>query len=1254
MSASETIVSTLKAKLLLDTLGFTQAADSATKSVSDIALKFKQAGKVTSDVVKDVSTAAMNFETAFTGVMKTIDAPKGKNEKAFFSDLRKEILDMSEEIPVAATEIASVYQAAGQLGIESENLTVFSKAMLQLASATNLTSEEAATSLAQFANVMQTDQTLFSNMGSAIVALGNNFATNEKQIVSFAKEMGIAGKLMGLSEADVLGFGTAMASMGLDAGSSGTAFQRFGQTITTAVAKNNNDLKVLAKTAGMSTKEFKAAWEENATGALLQFLNGLGELSAADQLKVFDDLSISQQQEITMLQSLASNTELVTDAVNMSNDAWEKNMALAAEFDKANGTTEAQLQLLKNAVTRLAIDVGTMLIPIIRDVIEFVKPLIEKIRTFANEHPGLTKGILAVGLALGVIGSVISTLLPLVAMITGAGGLAAIGTTLAGIIGPALPVIAVIGAVIAIIQLLRIAIENNFLGLGDRFNELKETVKTAWEGIKGYWHDLKDTFEEGGWSAVFDKIGNDAAGLWNDKIKPWFDQIGDNIRAFFENFDLAESVKALGDKIGEKVSGFWDESIVPFFNQIGDNIRSFFENLEIVQSIEAFLAPAREKFEEFKNSVAEKLEPIKEKFEEIKTKVEELKNGIAEKLEPIKQKWEELKTSISEKIDAAKAKIDEFIQKPEDLRAAIEEKVNSIKQKWEEFKSTIAEKIEELKTKFDDIKEKISGFLDGVDLSSALQTIIDSIITTVSGWWASISSHFDTIKTNISTFLDGVDLSETLQTIVDGIVASVSGWWGSIRTHVENVTNGIREKFEGVEVTSIVSNMVNGVKEKFSGWWESIAPNVNSVKDGIVNAFDGIWSKVQGIADNIVSKLQDAWSWVKKLFNGGKEEEPAETPNSIDMPENMVTLDYDNLTPIPENVMESYGKFRDIVLSLNTAIRELNTMVSPEMQQNLLSFLNLQIDEDALNGWTMVTTAFQNLKNELMDIMILMTGGTLGEEGEIGQMGDLAAGQMFAEALYMIAAAAEETGPIINESINLALGTMKKELLDIMAILTGGTIGKDGELSQLGDMTPGQVLADSLMLIADAATEAGPLIDAFLNPVFDEMRKHLLSIVESFDYIHWFLRLGFKQAVEIFLPWADKTESKINGLKNEASRAADEFQRMADAIWNVIAALQALSAMNVGVPGAGFGGGFASGGYVKGGTTYLVGEEGPELFTPHRSGYIVPNDELRAEKSDEPEIKIEINGNIYGESYLTEFVAETLTGTIRKELALAG
>jgi hypothetical protein len=45
-------------------------------------------------------------------------------------------------------------------------------------------------------------------------------------------------------------------------------------------------------------------------------------------------------------------------------------------------------------------------------------------------------------------------------------------------------------------------------------------------------------------------------------------------------------------------------------------------------------------------------------------------------------------------------------------------------------------------------------------------------------------------------------------------------------------------------------------------------------------------------------------------------------------------------------------------------------------------------------------------------------------------------------------------------------------------------------------------------------------------------------------------------------------------------------------------------------PGAAFGGFMANGGSVSGGQSYIVGERGPELFVPGRSGTIVPNDKM--------------------------------------------
>lgn len=66
-----------------------------------------------------------------------------------------------------------------------------------------------------------------------------------------------------------------------------------------------------------------------------------------------------------------------------------------------------------------------------------------------------------------------------------------------------------------------------------------------------------------------------------------------------------------------------------------------------------------------------------------------------------------------------------------------------------------------------------------------------------------------------------------------------------------------------------------------------------------------------------------------------------------------------------------------------------------------------------------------------------------------------------------------------------------------------------------------------------------------------------------------------------------------------------------------------------------FGGGKAAGGPVNAGTTYLVGERGPELFTPSGSGSIIPNHKLGGGSGS---INITVNGAIDPESTARQII----------------
>lgn len=79
-----------------------------------------------------------------------------------------------------------------------------------------------------------------------------------------------------------------------------------------------------------------------------------------------------------------------------------------------------------------------------------------------------------------------------------------------------------------------------------------------------------------------------------------------------------------------------------------------------------------------------------------------------------------------------------------------------------------------------------------------------------------------------------------------------------------------------------------------------------------------------------------------------------------------------------------------------------------------------------------------------------------------------------------------------------------------------------------------------------------------------------------------------------------------------------------------------------------FGGGKASGGSVAGGTTYLVGERGPELFTPSASGYIVPNNKMGSSGGGSV-INVTVNGAVDPIS-----TARQIANILNREATLSG
>ena len=412
-----------------DTIATLQAADKVLDVLHTIG-----------DGMTAAAESSIEFESAFTGVKKTVDGTP--EQLAAISD---EIKRMAAETGVSTTTIAEVAKNAGQLGVATENIASFTRTMLDLGESTNLTADEAAVAIARLTNIMGSGEDATSRLGSSLVALGNNFATTESEILEMATRFASAGKLAGMSEAQILALATAMSSVGIEAEAGGTAMTQTLNAIDRAASSGGDTLEAFARVAGMSAEEFTTAWRTDAAGALTAFIQGLSTLSAqgGSVMAILDELGLSGIRQSNMLRSLALASDMMTDALETSNSAWAENVALAKEANAVYGNTEHRISAARESINNLGIAIGDAFGPQISGGADMVNDLAQALTDAAETAPGLVSALGSV--TVGITGAAAAY----VALKTAATAFSTIGITSLAALGPLAAVGAAIGLITA-------------------------------------------------------------------------------------------------------------------------------------------------------------------------------------------------------------------------------------------------------------------------------------------------------------------------------------------------------------------------------------------------------------------------------------------------------------------------------------------------------------------------------------------------------------------------------------------------------------------------------------------------------------------------------------------------------------------------------------------------------------------------------------------------------------------------------------
>lgn len=342
-------------------------------------------GKVTAAAggLAYVTNAAMEFETAMSGVKKVVD---GTPEQ--IQALSAQIQQMSIDMGMGTDAIAEIAAQGGQLGIPIEKLGEFTKMAGEMSVAFGMTAEDAGDAAAKIANVFGLPIEEVGKLGDAINTLGNTSAAKESEIVDVMQRIGGQAKQFGLATEQAAALSAAFISLGKSPEVAGTAINALLTKLQTANVQSDDFKEALAG-IGINANKLADDINANPQQALSNFLKTLSEMDK--QQRSVTTFKLFGQEYVDDVNALVGGLDTYNKALDSVKDKSAIAGAMQKEFNAKMDTSAQSIDQAKQSINVLAQTVGKELLPVVSLGAKAVGGIAQGIGDFAESHPILTK-----------------------------------------------------------------------------------------------------------------------------------------------------------------------------------------------------------------------------------------------------------------------------------------------------------------------------------------------------------------------------------------------------------------------------------------------------------------------------------------------------------------------------------------------------------------------------------------------------------------------------------------------------------------------------------------------------------------------------------------------------------------------------------------------------------------------------------------------------------------------------------------------
>jgi TP901 family phage tail tape measure protein len=500
---------------------------------------------------------AGQFDQSMRSLDKVLDVTSQRLQA-----LRKFALDTSTVVPLAARDILELMSNAAQGGIPQEELEAFSLYVAKAAVAFDMAGGEIGERFAKLRNVYKLNQEGIEELGDASNHLSNNMAAKASELTDFANRAAGAATLLGLTAVEMSAVGAAMVSAGIVPETAARGFS----ALATKVKTGGKDIDAAFKAIGLNRKTWLKEMESDGPKAIQTLFEAMSTSpKGMDALVDLVGMDFSDD-----FAKLMGNPELLAQAFKLVSDNQAFAGSASDEAAKQAEGAEKKWQLFQNKLDKLAISMGSILLPAAIQMLDAVGDLAERVEAFAAANPELVGALvmaaasmLAFGIAARVAAYAIAAIrLPMIGLAStflkfdeagknvsrGWMLMTRAGTMLGGafgiVKGAALAVVTALGAVTAPVWLAVAAIVAAGFAVWKYWDRVSSFVSGFASVFAGLWDGVKSA-AAGASDWVIEKIGS----MLN--LSP--DQIAAAKEAFREFFDFSGWI----DGAKQLLSDFW-------------------------------------------------------------------------------------------------------------------------------------------------------------------------------------------------------------------------------------------------------------------------------------------------------------------------------------------------------------------------------------------------------------------------------------------------------------------------------------------------------------------------------------------------------------------------------------------------------------------------------------------------------------------------------------------------------------------------